>query len=322
MNRKGHELSIIRHGFLAIPLWLSLLAPGSAPAQQLCFRPTRAVVTHSFDLRREGTERLGARLSEAKAHDLLIISSDTTKSERAMASIANSKARFCMVADRSPVAAQTLLEAPVGAPKIFAVVPSDGESIRRVFGATGPAAEKYMKANVERFGALEHVTVVSTKGPVPFREQVIHEIDSGDRGSLFVLVAHNEEGKVMGPDGTAVTLKEINDELRRVMRPGLILSCRTMQEAKAFANSLVTTRALEFDEVAKALQGTRTKLAGTAAPNYSDYLLTLVDAFEAPAQQRKRVMVAGVAGSLLLALVSYELDCSHENARTSNPFCK
>lgn len=263
----------------------------------------------TIDLRFMSPDTIPSKLRDAEPSDLVMISPEMQKNKSAMESIgAAKKVRFCMVA-RDLLMTRKVLDARIGTPHVFAVLPEAPEAIKGVFGRTSPRIEHYMKANVERFQNLSHVSICSDEKK-SFRDTVMNEIRSGKSGDMFILVGHNDDGFIRGPDGTGVSVKDINDECHHNSRPAIILSCSTIRYSQQLVNGFVTPRDLEFDEMAYALKLTESQLTGRRSATLREFATSLSTSFEKLKENKRQkvVVILTVVGTAII-ISTYEIEC-------------
>lgn len=127
---------------------------------------------------------------------------------------------------------------------------------------------------------------------------------------MLIIVGHNEakqggnERVLRCPDGSMISLSKISKLSEENTSPCLILSCETINEYGI--NGIVTTKRLEFDEMAKALKKTQLKIGSfipPPPPTVKDYLKELEIAFQeskSKLMRNTKLVVLGSSGAIIV----------------------
>jgi hypothetical protein len=216
---------------------------------------------------------------------------------------------------RSPnvAAVPALLTQKAGTPQIIAVVPIDPEPIAAVFGPEHKNRQDtlaYMRKVEARFSAIKDAVVISRRneGSPPIAEQILVAA-RGPRKDIFILMAHNEKGSIKFPDDSTLPISEIEKALATAGRPGIILSCNTINASVDGPLAVLTTKSLHFDDIAAAMSTARRKLSCVAGATYADFISALDESLNEAASssnQRIKMVFASVGGSVLVG-VAYAL---------------
>lgn len=254
------------------------------------------------------TPRIKKQMSEIGSYDLIVISDNTLLNKPLIGEIKKAKTPLIFTLGDNSVAsrakAQNMLMRKFESISTVAVLPQDAASISRVWNKkiTSKTALTQMKRAKAQFNRIHNAKVISGTEAVSFKAQILHEIASGSENELFILVGHNENGFIKGPDGTQLALQEFTQALSRHKRQGLLLSCETMSTGPVFGPAMLTTNRLLPEQVAMALHATQASLISYSHPTFSDFFVEYGKAVNAgaPAGQQHTKVIAVVVGAAIL----------------------
>jgi hypothetical protein len=178
-----------------------------------------------------------------------------------------------------------------------------------VFGSEADpvAVAKYMskvRRKLTAFDSVSYPDEASTESSA--RDRILKAIAAPTGEDIVVVLCHNKEGIVPLPDGSSVTLEELSAAVRH--RRGIVLTCASVDVSEAQGRALLTTRRLEFDEMAASLVYMKLHGFFESDRTFGDFLTQLnlrLNANRGPTDGAVKIMLAAVgAGTLSLVAVN------------------
>jgi hypothetical protein len=207
-------------------------------------------------------DKLLKEVAKADGYDILIFPEKLLRDTRLRDALASSHARlvFQSVGDT-----RSLCMKHIQSMSVIAVLPTSEDGIKKVFpdhpvkpiqtylkGVRSTFAElEKLQAEKGKDGLAEVVVLSEPPEKGKMKDQLLERVASTKAGEFVLFVCHSDKGKIPLPDGDSVDLADVQKALKD--RTGVILTCDSMDYSASGVDAVVTTRRLQFDEVAKAV---------------------------------------------------------------------
>ena len=272
---------------------------------------------HVLDLSRSGEAEVVEQIARSNRSDVLVLSDSALASDRILAAVKATPALFSMKAPSADLEQiQAALRLPVLQPEIVVALPLDSRGVHRTFGTSEDIAApqvEYLNKIMPEFAGLRGGSILATpRAGVSIADSVVAAAGKEGHHGLFVVVAHNRGGVLQFPDGSNVSVASIYQTLERRSRPGLILSCDTVQSSGVPPGAVLTNAPLDVVSIAHALGKMETGISKIGSPVFADVLRVLGESlYSNPPNVGPHIKVlVFVAGGLLLVFAAmYFWDC-------------
>jgi len=262
-----------------------------------------------LDLSGISEPEISKQISRANRSDVLLVSDAILQSDATLNAIRSSPAIFSIKAPTgAPKQMEDMFRLPVFQPEVVVALPLDGKGVHNAFGTPEALAHpqiEYLNKVMPKFQTLKRVALTSAaRAGSSIADTVLEKGNQSGDHSLFILVAHNRGGTLRFPDGSSLSVGQVYETLERSGRPGLILSCDTIQSSHVPTNSVLTNTPLDIASIANALAKMQKGIAATQSPVVADALRLLADSlYTAPPDVGPRVKIlVYLAGGLILVL--------------------
>lgn len=197
------------------------------------------------------------RIAHSTSSDFILIDSASINKESSFRALQRSKATIVLRTEQGRNAANHLLEQEILGVDVLATIPEDAHGVNLMYNSdTGKfpqVVNHYAKVSAD-LKQISGVKVISKRpNSSKINAILLNEAKSKEhKNRMFIIIGHNEEGKLRLPDGSNISVSELVNASSESGRPILILSCETLH-SNIYQSGFVTTRALFFDEIVKAM---------------------------------------------------------------------
>ena len=201
------------------------------------------------------------KLKNTYYNDLLVIKNEDLNIKSNLKILKQSEATFCFKGDVNGL--EEVLDKEVTKIEFIPILPSNQIEIKNVFGEIYTQDETLvrsiitqMKMTEAKYDKLHNVSKLFDANVKNTHANILlKKISSSTQKNLIVIIGHNEDGLLKLTDNSSVKISEIINISNKNKSPVLILSCETIsyEAANATSNSVLTTKKLEYTEIADAL---------------------------------------------------------------------
>lgn len=280
-----------------------------------------------IDLRGSVNAARMSDLQSAPPGKLVVVDKEALRNPVLVDSLAKSRTHLCFASPREVRVIEALLAAEVKQPKFFVLLPNHPNEIRAVWNLPHEQdvtliARQMSKARPE-WEKLVDATILGgqpkkTESISDALRQAIPQRDSDS--NLIVIFGHNEDGVIRCPDGSTITVLEIQRLAEKRQSTAIVLSCDTINVVPD-GQGILTTKRLQFDETAKVLQIAQARLAGQPGHSMGAFLNEVEGAFGTVATEATRRAIKlsiGVSGTIL-TVVAVVLSSDDEDEKANAP---
>jgi len=219
--------------------------------------------TKDFSKVEKADENLLSSIKKARPYDILVLHEKVLCDPNVKAALAESPARLVL---RSVGDTRSLCAKHIQSMSVIAVFPTTEDGVRNVFPERPVRATQsyllHVKSTMEELqklrsgdqstpGLVDVVVLDQKPAKGSMSEQLLDAVRTTKATEFVLLICHSEKGLIPLPDGSAVKLTELEKVLDK--RTAVILTCNSIDYTESGVDAVVTTRKLEFDEVAKAV---------------------------------------------------------------------
>jgi hypothetical protein len=276
-----------------------------------------------LDLSQKDVSSFQNALAQAGTNDVVLIDTHHLSDRTYRSALESSRPLFTISSQAGSQVLESALQVSAGTPEILAAVPTSSDGVKSVFGVTGPTATetvKYLEDTSKLFRLLKNSQVLNRpENGRPIAETVLERARQ-KTSSLFILVAHNDREELKFPDGTSTTIRAVYDALDK-NRPGIVMSCDTVNAKQIPQNALLTNRVLDFKDIARGLKAAERRVETNPKSSVGDFIAPLAFALsgEEAGVHRTVKIVATVIGSLIvIAALGLVLECTFEKQGCQN----
>jgi len=257
-----------------------------------------------IDLSNSELNEFKATLSQAGSNDVVTMERSRLFNAEYRSALEASAPVFSIVGNSGKQGVEALLQNEVGRPEIMVAIPTTADGVNKVFGLPASASVetvRFMVDTSKKFRVLNDSRVLNyAENGRPIADVVLGRAATKTNG-MFILVAHNNQGMLRFPDGSVTTVSAVYEALGK-NRPGLVVSCDTINSDTVAQNVLLTNRVLDFKDIARGLEAAEQRLASDPKASVGDFLVPLAFALsDTPKTVQPTVkIVAIVIGSLIV----------------------
>jgi hypothetical protein len=310
------------------------LGTTSKPSER--FDPRIGLGSHVLDLSRVrvADEKTLREIRTAGSRKLLILNENLLSDKSAKDALKNSKAHVIMKNAGDIPRLEQVLKTNVDAIRVVAVLPTTPEGVKAVFNPRGesqlvmegdlPSVVSYMKKVKNIIG--ERVEIFN-ESRTPADHDPLNTISGNGSGmanafmsyikthkirETMCILCHNDAGskRIFFPDGTSVKVEDVQNALQGGM--GILLTCSTVNAKSPAGELAITTRDLEFDEIAKSIAIINRPGYFEAGNTFGQLLVSVnkeLNAVRGPANGVVKLVVVGVVGDLITLMI---VNLSHQ----------
>lgn len=299
-------LSILRRT-IAPPLALTLciaLPTQSVYAQNWCPPEPRkkstsrssATEQQSTRYRMRSVRGLGptqalASVRASERRDIVLLPAGLLTSNALIAALKESRAMFAVIDGPGSVTVPSQLNQAIEGVSVLAAAPTTEAAIRSVYrdeAIVTPQTARQAARIAKTIGSVQDAKLLTADSTT----QVLREARRTDTKELFLVLAHSEGGTLYFPDGTSLPIATVHETLRASKRPGLIISCETIDQQ---GSGIATAKRIDFEAAARAAHAAR------GARSVGEFVDTFARAYQSPRDQvRQRAIVIGSSLGMLI----------------------
>jgi len=209
----------------------------------------------------------------------------------------------------------SVLNSKISNPKIFFAMPEDKTGVINLYsesltasGVTDISQKEFFYSNAEKTFTnarkklnAKHVDTATlldkSKPEISYKAQLLEYISSSKDISPIIIFAHNQNNKLMFPDGTSITITDFATKVSEKNRTPIILSCNTYSSVNSNFEGIITTKDLYFDKFVDAIVEAQTKMYNNSSSHclyLGDYLKLIDNVFIDDNTKKYRIILISV----------------------------
>lgn len=240
-------------------------------------------------------------LRGAEPSDIFVLDQTGILDNALLDRLRRSRATYVLKSNKEDLnSVRNMLAQPIGKPEYAVAIPTDDVGVRNVFGVStknSAAAVSYLSRLYWEYKKLQRVSLFYQSASLgsSIADQILSKASDPKAQNLFVVVAHNQKGSLRFPDGSALRISKLQDLLTTRGRPGLILSCDTVQAIEDSApGAILTGKSLDFAAIRKALSKID-RTSQNKAASFAEALVVSSSAIAGPKVEKDKVIFVAFA---------------------------
>lgn len=235
-------------------------------------------------------------LKSLKHTEMVVLSDDAFSNETVKRELRESSALLCLKSDKP--AAEVLKKSVSPSQPLLIAIPNDFVGVRNLYWSSldalsaQPIVDQMKRIRADLAPLDKRATYFSDSRPDrPYRDQFLDAFRA-EKYRVITVVCHNDGGKIKFPDGTTVDLSEITAIAGKNGVLPIVLSCNTLDHIGPNYDGLVSTRALDFEDIASGLLEADRFFKEGSCRYVGDYLYAIDTGIKTGSESQRRLGIA------------------------------